>query len=516
MMDAEQGCWLLNKEPNKKRLQNLLGSSLKLTDEDQWQSTRCLLDDFDWHLHQAGLTLFYTSQNRQQVLNSEASLYEGEALLCRQPLTQHPRFWQDLPEGELQDQLKKHLGLNSLRAVLQVAQQHELLACRDDEGKVVLRLEILRQQIHSLASEETPRKHRILFRLLPLRGYASEAAKVMDLLDKLLLEPAQPLKASELLEFCALNPQQACPDNLLPHDASEATATALRHTALQFLQQARRYEPGILADTDTEFLHQYRVNLRRVRSLLSLLKQALPQEQGRQLRQRLAALAANTGQLRDLDVFLLQKDFYQQLLPQVYRPGLEALLKTTARQRKKIHQTLTRQLLATTHESDYHWLQQQLAVEVPEDLLDASAPLANLPLGEVATQKIRKSHKRICRFVADLDENTPDEQVHELRIECKKLRYLLDFFSLLYPAEQIKPQLKALKRLQNILGDFNDFGVQQVFLLQQLQANTPPEQVAAVNGLVALLYSKQLLARNKVMKALAAYAAQPLQLEITA
>jgi CHAD domain-containing protein len=516
MMDAEQGCWLLNREPNKKRLQNLLGSSLKLTDEDQWQSTRCLLDDFDWHLHQAGLTLFYTSQNRQQELKSDARLLSAGNLLCCESVKKQPLFWQDLPQGELKQQLKKHLDLNSLRAVLQVEQEHELLACRDDEGKVVLRLEILRQQIYSLASEETPRKHRILFRLLPLRGYASEAAKVMDLLDKLLLEPAQPLKACELMEFCGINPQAACPANLLPHDASEATATALRRTAVQFLQQARRYESGILADTDTEFLHQYRVNLRRVRSLLSLLKQALPQEQGQELRQRLAALASNTGQLRDLDVFLLQKDFYQQLLPEVHRPGLEALLKTTARQRKKAHQTLTRQLLASTHEADYRWLQQQLAAETPEDLLDSSAPLATLPLGDVATQKICKSHKRICRFVADLDENTPDERVHELRIECKKLRYLLDFFSELYPVELVKPQLKALKRLQNILGDFNDFGVQQAFLLQQLQANTPPEQMAAVNGLVALLYSKQLLARNKVMKALAAYAAQPLKLEIQA
>lgn len=516
MMDAEQGCWLLNKEPNKKRLQSLLGSSLKLTDEHQWQSTSCLLDDFDWHLYQAGLTLFYTSQSRQQVLESEASLYEGEVLLCTQRLNRQPRFWQDLAESELQDQLKKHLGLNSLRAILQVEQQHELLACRDDEGKVVLRLEILRQQIHSLASEETPRKHRILFRLLPLRGYASEAAKVMDLLNKLLLEPAQPLKACELMEFCGINPQAAGSSDLLPQDASEPTAMALRRTALQFLQQAKRYEPGILADTDTEFLHQYRVNLRRVRSLLSLLKQALPKTQGQQLRQRLAALAANTGQLRDLDVFLLQQDFYQQLLPKVHRAGLEALLKTIARQRKKAHQSLTRQLLSNTHESDYYGLQQQLTTEPVEGLQDASAPLAHLPLGEVATQKIRKSHKRICQFVADLDDNTPDEQVHELRIECKKLRYLLDFFSQLYPVEQIKPQLKALKRLQNILGDFNDFGVQQSFLLQQLQANTPMEQVAAVNGLVALLYSKQLVARNKVMKALAAYAAQPLQLEIQA
>src|SRR5690606_30816838 len=111
-----------------------------------------------------------------------------------------------------------------------------------------------------------------------------------------------------------------------------------------------------------------------------------------------------------------------------------------------------------------------------------------------------QSHKKICRYGAEIDEHTPDEQIHELRIEGKKLRYLLDFFSELFAAEQVKPQLKALKRLQTILGDFNDYGVQQEFLLQQLKANTPPEQVAAVNGLVALLYNQQLAARNKVMK----------------
>ena len=39
---------------------------------------------------------------------------------------------------------------------------------------------------------------------------------------------------------------------------------------------ARRYEAGILHDEDPEFLHQYRVCLRRTRAIISLLKELFP------------------------------------------------------------------------------------------------------------------------------------------------------------------------------------------------------------------------------------------------
>ncbi len=44
------------------------------------------------------------------------------------------------------------------------------------------------------------------------------------------------------------------------------------HTLNAEFQHAKRHERGIIRDDNSEFLHQYRVALRRCRALISLLK----------------------------------------------------------------------------------------------------------------------------------------------------------------------------------------------------------------------------------------------------
>jgi len=59
-----------------------------------------------------------------------------------------------------------------------------------------------------------------------------------------------------------------------------------------------------------------------------------------------------------------------------------------------------------------------------------------------------------------IDGETPAERLHDVRILGKKLRYLLEFFRSLYAEEEIDIAIKELKRLQDNLGDFNDYEVQ--------------------------------------------------------
>jgi CHAD domain-containing protein len=82
------------------------------------------------------------------------------------------------------------------------------------------------------------------------------------------------------------------------------------------------------------------------------------------------------------------------------------------------------------------------------------------------------------------------EQFHALRIECKKLRYTLEFFREVL-GEGVKAVINDIKRLQDHLGDLNDAhvaaGILRDFLAQwdALQAQKPvadrhtPEPVLA-------------------------------------
>ena len=95
-----------------------------------------------------------------------------------------------------------------------------------------------------------------------------------------------------------------------------------------------------------------------------------------------------------------------------------------------------------------------------------------------------------------IEPNSPPEMLHRLRIDCKKLRYLLEFFRALYAESEIGPPIAALKLLQDNLGDFNDLEIQQQTLrdfgrTMQAEGIGSVEAVMAMGRLVANLEKKQ-------------------------
>src|SRR5690606_3590948 len=100
---------------------------------------------------------------------------------------------------------------------------------------------------------------------------------------------------------------------------------------------------------------------------------------------------------------------------------------------------------------------------------------------------------------------TPDAEIHELRIECKKLRYLMEFFSPVFPKDGFRSILKPLKKLQDSLGLFNDRAVQQVRLLtfSDTLGGEPRklEIVQSLGALVVVLHQNQMAEREKIVAA---------------
>ena len=504
MNPQQEMSWWIDQPPSLAQLKKRLkGKVESLTEEGQSQLDWWLLDTFDWNLWQQGEALFYAQDPQQSGPQGRAVLKSlaGEQLLPpQQALPGPPVFWWDLPAGALRDHLHKRVDLWSLQARLALEERTHTWACRDDEGKIIARLDLREQKVFRLDAEETPQHYLNLLTLKPLRGYEQEAQQLQAALQPLLGRQASPLQLSELLTQLELNPELERLPEPLPLNPDAPMEEALRQAGARLFAQARRYEPGILADRDTEHLHQYRVCLRRIRSIFSLMKKTLPEQTEQALKIRLAALARVTNSLRDLDVFLLERQHFMALLPEAFRPGLEQLFRQVEKERRQAKDELGRQLLATAYEDQCHWLEDFFASPA---LLQTAAARQSVRAG--ANQAIWKRYQRICKDGRAITESTPDEQVHDLRIQCKKLRYLLDFFAALYPAKQVKRQVKALKGLQTLLGDFNDYAVQQAFLLARLEQDRSGELDAALHGLITLLYQKQLDARSQVMSALAGF-----------
>jgi len=96
----------------------------------------------------------------------------------------------------------------------------------------------------------------------------------------------------------------------------------------------------------------------------------------------------------------------------------------------------------------------------------SSAPNASRRLADVVYERAWRLSRKIGRRATDLDDATPVETVHELRVQAKKLRYLVDVMPGAGEDGDVKRVVVALKAFQRVLGDFNDAHVQAQRLIE--------------------------------------------------
>jgi hypothetical protein len=276
---------------------------------------------------------------------------------------------------------------------------------------------------------------------------------------------------------------------------------AILKVLTRLLARARRSEIGIFQDADAEFLHKYRVSLRKTRSLLSLFKDVFPDAKTVEWKKKLGDLSRTTNPLRDLDVFFLSRETLQEFLPVSLRSGLDVFLEKLSKARRK--ESL--KVAALVKSASYNSVVTRLETQWREALtLDASAS-SDLPISKVAGKAITKCFGRIRKIYTQLDIQTPDENVHALRIECKKMRYLLESFGRLYSDRDIERINLQLAKLQNRLGRYNDISIQQVYLLEfskKMTRNRDDQLTLTLGCLIGGLHHEQAILKKKVLDAL--------------
>lgn len=235
----------------------------------------------------------------------------------------------------------------------------------------------------------------------------------------------------------------------------EAASLAWQGLLAAALGQVVGNVPGLLAEDDPEYLHQLRVGIRRLRTVLRLGRRfgkALP-EVDASIRQLMQVLSP----ARDWDVFALET--VPRLWPR--RPPGELLCAVAAARAEARAQACA----AVTAPAMAQWvlaLERTLAQDPASPKAAArQAKVANWAAG-VLGQRWRALQRRGEGFTR-LD--IPAR--HRLRIAAKRLRYALEPFAALYPKKRLDPALSGLGRLQDALGVANDAAVAGR-LLQQL------------------------------------------------
>lgn len=244
--------------------------------------------------------------------------------------------------------------------------------------------------------------------------------------------------------------RNALPEDLLLRSDEEAA----RRLALKALSAARAAERRLDDRSDPEALHDFRVSVRRLRSLLRAYKPQLDASVRKKDRARLREIQQTTGGGREAEVALeWLTEQHRDLAPE-HLTGLNWLSAKLLARRRECSQALDSEVReAFKHTAEK--LEERLAImRRKQNLLAERAhvsfarTLANLTEAHATDLLVQLGQ------IARMDDA---EALHEARIKAKRLRYLLE--PVRGYVDGAQPVVKKSKRLQEVLGDLNDVHV---------------------------------------------------------
>lgn len=421
---------------------------------------RVFLDSFDWRIASSGGRLSDETIDGARALRFVDGSGSPPHVL---PLAESVRFARELPDSVVRTRLEDLLEVRALLPVGECRVQRQAGRLRSPSGDTAALLQVDTATILDgsgrAACEPVSR-----IEVLALPGFEDVGEDVLYRLRT--IAGASDDDASGLLELAVAARGRHIGDYSsklkLQIDPHESADSALRSILLTLLGTLRANVEGVIADHDTEFLHDFRVATRRSRAALAQLKGVLPADRLEPFLSEFRWLGSLTNPCRDLDVYLLEMDAFRGMVG-TSAGDLDPLQQLIESERSSALAEVRAGLRSRRFRRLLDGWQKFLASPPPGG---EPPPNAVQPARELASRKIWKSYRRMRRRGRELGESPPLEALHRLRIDGKKLRYLLEFFRSLYDEAEIEPLVEQLKLLQDILGGINDVRVQQQRLLE--------------------------------------------------
>ncbi len=436
-------------------LERWLIDRLGLDEGEEFQIERSWYDTFDWRLHRAGIRLRTEPRDGRVLLTCLPRASREGTRVGHLLLSEIPRFAWDLPQSDLRESITGAVEMRALlpRAMIQSASKTLIQRNRDE--KTILRLAVDRP---SVMGPQGPHPLRPRITVLPLRGYGKAAKRAARFISRKL-----GLRQSKADELTAASQALGVPiggysSKLdLKLDPTARADLATKQICRRLLEVMDANVDGMCLQVDTEFLHDFRVAVRRTRSALSRLRGVFPSPTVQRFGRELRWVGQMTGPARDYDVYLLQLDDLIELVPEPMREALEPLRPWLEARHVVAHRELVDAVSSPRFKKLMTDWRTFLGAPVPKR---SSLPNAQLPLLTVARAEIWRVYRRALRDGGAIKASSPTSELHDLRKTCKKLRYLLEFFRSLFPGEAMSRLIGALKILQGNLGAIQDLEVQ--------------------------------------------------------
>jgi CHAD domain-containing protein len=427
---------------------------------------RTWLDTFDWRLYRAGLMLEFEQARRggRLLLSKADGTPQAEQPMTRWP--RRPALAEDLPDGPVRDRIGVLISPRALLPIVKAVSTATVIRLLNADGKTVARLVADHATVTAATvpttgaagtAAGTTAELPLRLAVTEVRGYPSQARKAASLLAGL---PGVS-HASQSEFIAALTALGRQPADYSSSVEAEITATmpasvAVARLLLRQLDIIENNVDGVLRDIDTEFLHDFRVAVRRTRSAIKLLGAVLPADLAEHYAAEFKWLGDLTTPTRDLDVHLLGFDAMTEQLVAATPADLEPLRAFLVRRRAREFRRLAAALRGPRfHAITDDW--RKALLEIRDGGTGKRRPTAK----SLALATTGRAFRRITALGGAITPDSPPESLHNLRKRAKELRYLLEFFAPLHDPVAYRKVVGDLKQLQDCLGEFQDNQVQR-------------------------------------------------------
>jgi CHAD domain-containing protein len=242
-------------------------------------------------------------------------------------------------------------------------------------------------------------------------------------------------------EAAALAPWYASPEAPL----AELGRVLLRRNLRRMLAAERR----VRADEEIEGVHDLRVATRRLRATVRLLTPVGPRSALRRHGKAMGRLARAAGAVRDRDVLLADLDGRVPTMPEALKPSAGALRAALRAERDEAH----RRLVAYLDRDDHRRAVKAFAAT----MVSVAGWDDGVRVRDLGGSTIWR-HYEALRAHDRGGLPREDAELHEMRIEGKRLRYVLELFADTF-GPRAAAAVAALASFQDHLGGLNDIAV---------------------------------------------------------
>jgi CHAD domain-containing protein len=467
-------------------LRAALGKAYDVRLIDRSSQRRTHLDTVDRRLRGAGLSL-------TQHAGGKLSARRDNDLPVGQDAGpgSWPALASELPEGPVTELVSGAAWIRALLPFATVETHTTTYAVLNADRKTVARAGWTEGELVEPAAIAKPLGARV--EVITMRGYTAEAKDIRRRLVAAGLAVATGEPWVDAVDAAAAASRPA--GRRFGIRADQPGDLAVADALLGYLGELDASVDGVVTDIDTEYLHDFRVAVRRTRSVLKLLGDVLPISAVTWAVGEFRWLGDVTTPTRDLDVYLLDMDGMRAA---VSRPeDLDPFQAHVMHRRRAAQSELAENLTSARYANlTSRWRAELAAV--------MAAPTSSpVTAAELARARIGHTFHQVARRARNIKAHSPSAQVHALRKKCKELRYLMEVFRPLCDPASYKQVIGDFKELQQVLGDFQDGEVQAAglreFAAEMVRAgDTHVDTLLAMGQLSAQFDARQQRARAEL------------------